>query len=457
MLFCGIVYGWNIFAVALKKKFNGTQTDIENIATSGALGICIGSFPAGIAFDRFGPRVASISALVLTGSGYTLMWMTTQYRGFFASNIWLMCIIYFVTMLGNSFTFIASLSTNSINFKGKHRGSIVGILSAVFGFSPAIFSLIYDSYFIQGHIFDEQNQRVAEFMIFLAICSVSVNLLGVVGLRIVPEETMPISEDTELRPMDITNAKDKENTTTDNLVNKKTEKIGGPSDKTPLIQNDFSNKPELNVCQVVKTLRFHILFWIVIIIGGVGASFKNNITTVVKSAHLEAKTTSFTVIIPTCCSVARFLSGIFPVWIIDKWKKLPKSSILLFSSFFTLVCQTLFIFYNQDFLSLFTNSMVMSAAYGAFFVLMPIVVIELFGSKYFAQNFGLLNIANGIGIFSFQKLFGELYESNSPPGSIDCYGELCTRWSFAISAIMALFATCLNVLLMYAEVRLVGK
>ncbi|CAH1776865.1 unnamed protein product [Owenia fusiformis] len=176
-----------------------------------------------------------------------------------------------------------------------------------------------------------------------------------------------------------------------------------------------------------------------------------NITTVLKSAHLEAKSTLFTTVIPICSSVSRLLWGVLPDYILKNWKRLPISSVMLLTCFMDCICQTLFIFFNQDFLALFCTSIFIRVVQGGFFVFLPVVVIELFGDKYFGQNLGITLISQGLGALVFQEIFGLVYDSNTPARSNECYGEMCSRLSFAISAIMALVASCLNILLIYAE------
>ncbi|CAH1801959.1 unnamed protein product [Owenia fusiformis] len=463
----GIVFGFNAYAISLKETFNYTQTELDYIASSGDFGLSL-NFLAGVAFDKFGTRVSCTISFILTATGFTLMWMATTFRIYFSSKFWLFCIFYFLASTGTLFVFVPSMVVNCMNFDIKHSGKILGFLNTMFGASPAIYSAIYEGFFVQGHITDPGNQKLGEFMIMLAVISTFITLSAILMLKIVPEDTIDyeeidtsrladkenVKDITEYDEIDPPRATDKENdkhlynintVKKDEETNNTTERI---REKTATAQ---SFQMEMTFWQMMKTTQFYYIFIICIIIGGLGGSFTNNITTVLQSSVVEMKPITFTVAIPFFASMARFFGGAIPDFIFERWPHIPKASILLFPCLMTCSSHIVFSFFNQNSIGLIFASIMAALAYGAFYVQISVVIIHFFGLKYFGQNNGLVLVSHGIGIVLFQKLFAMNYESYSPTGSNYCYGDMCTKWYFALASMLSLCAMFLNVCLMKFE------
>ncbi|CAH1801977.1 unnamed protein product [Owenia fusiformis] len=464
LVFCGILHGFNIYAVALKQTFNYTQTELEYITVSGIAGSGITSYFNGVVIDKYGPRSACVIAAILSSSCFALEWMSTKFISFFTSRSWLICLIYFVGSAGCCFTYMASMSTIALNFEGKHQGKVVGFASAMFGGSPLIFALIYQVFFVQGHVTDEQNQNLGGFFIMLSIWAGCTGVLGAGFLKIVPpvETHIPLMSEGEHSKQNV----DETNVTTnetaidhdtekgkcvtasdDNITNAKDNTL---NDKTPLFQKESENS-SLTTCsdeeknmtcfRMVKTFKFHLLLWVVIIIKGIGLILSANITTIAKSAHLEATSSALILIIPVADTLARSLGGIIPDFLKQRLPFISVSSVLVFASFLMMVAQMILIFFNQSFVALVCFSIMSSVSTGFIAVMTPITISEFFGMKEFSQKLGLLLTLNGLAAFLFAKVFGWIYENNSPRGSKDCFGEHCSRMTFIIMAIFALLST----------------
>ncbi|CAH1795937.1 unnamed protein product [Owenia fusiformis] len=445
----GIVFGFNAYAIALKQTFNYTQTELEYIASSGDLGLCF-SFPAGIVFDHFGPRVACIISLVLSGLGFGLMSTATNFTIFFTSKSWLLCVFYFMASVGTIFIYIASAVVNSKNFDRKHIGKILGLLQAVFGLSPAIFSALYGGLFVQGHIEDAENQKLGEFLLMLAILSASINTFGVVMLKTLPEVTaehnIELSESSNTNENEVAGRNTLENVTHNDAsveINEKTPIAGKKT--TYLLFED------MKWWQIIKTPQFYNIFFICIITGGTGGTITNNITSISKSAQVNINPMAFTFSIPIFASIGRLLGGVAQDYVSQKWPDIPKSSTLLFPVILMCISQIILVFFNQSFAGLMCASAMAAVAFAFLYIQVTIIAVDLFGMKYYAQNFGLMMVGHAIGIVLFQKLFGLNYETYSPPGSQTCYGESCTLWFFVLTSILCTCATFFNLCLMKIE------
>ncbi|CAH1775711.1 unnamed protein product [Owenia fusiformis] len=437
----GFVFGFNVYATSLKETFNYTQTELEFIASSGDWGECL-EFPAGIIFDHFGPRVTSTISLIVTTMGFLLMWMATVFRIFFSSKNWIVCVFYFLTGFGPTFLVIPSMVVNCKNFDKKHLGKVLGLLNATFGLSPAVITVLYEGLFVQGHFEDAENQKLGEFMMMLAVLSACISIFGVVMLKTVPEESYDEIEQS--------GEADRKNDKCDNNPMEIHKNI---NDRTALVPEKTTKQipQDMNCWQIIKTPQFYYVFLICLIIGGICISIVNNLTITVECAQLDVNPIRFTLIIPIFASIGRIFGGVISDYIFQKWPLIPKSSILLFCCILTCISQIVFIFFNGSLIGLICASVMVALAYGALFVHLLIITINLFGLKYCGQNCGLIFLSNGIGLVIFQKLFALNYETISPPGSNSCFGNLCTQWFFVLTSSLSPCAVLLNFCLMKNE------
>ncbi|CAH1790809.1 unnamed protein product [Owenia fusiformis] len=451
-LIAGIVYGFNIYAISLKRTFNFTQSELDNIASAGDLGIPM-SFPAGVIVDRFGPRIACTVSLILTTMGFLLMLMATEFRLFFSSKSWLLCAFYFLASFGLRFLVIAPKVVCCKLFDRKHVGKVLGLVGAFRGISPAIFSAIYRGLFVQGHIEDAENQKLGEFMIMLAVLSACINLYGVVMLKVAPEETSE-SDETELSPVRRSDI-DANGATTDEKSNGPREKENKQkmSDTTALIADKIarSPQPEMNCLQMIKTSGFYYIFIICIIFAGTCGTLINNITIVVKSARIDPYSLPFPVVISICMSLGQLLGGTVSDFIIQKWPDVLRGSFLLFPGIIFIISQITLIFYNQSLICLIFSSVILSLLFGSVFPLTNVIVLRYYGMEHFGQNIGLIAASYGIGMVLFQTLFASNYDTYTSSGSKDCYGEMCTKWYFVLMTIICSCAVFLIFCLMKIE------
>ncbi|CAH1783670.1 unnamed protein product [Owenia fusiformis] len=439
----GVVFGFNVYAISLKQTFNYTQTELDYIASSGDWGECF-QFPAGIVIDKFGPKVTCSISLIVTTMGFLLMWMATAFRIFFSSKSWLVCAFYFLTGFGPTFLVIPSMVVNCKNFDKKHLGKVLSLLSGTFGVSPAIIIVLYEGLFVQGHFEDAENQKLGEFMMMLAVLSACISVFCVVMLKTVPEDT----------PYDvIEQSGEAMNKTNDIHKNKNMEIHKNINDRTALVPEKTTKQipKDMNCWQIIKTPQFYYVFLICLIIMGICISVVNNLTIIVESAQIDVNQITFTLIIPIFAVISRLFVGVLPDYIFQKWPFIPKSSILLFSCILTCISQMIFIVFNGSLIGLICASVMVALAYGVLFVHISIITINLFGLQYCGQNCGLVFLSNGFGLVLFQKLFALNYETNSPPGSHSCFGDLCTKWFFVLTSSLSFCAVFLNFCLMKIE------
>ena len=79
----------------INKRTNFFFFLVEVIASLGNFGISVG-FPGGYIKERFGARVAAFCGLILSVTGFLLLWSTTLMKDFYREHVILQYIYYFI-------------------------------------------------------------------------------------------------------------------------------------------------------------------------------------------------------------------------------------------------------------------------------------------------------------------------------------------------------------------------
>lgn len=68
---------------------------VEMFASMGNFGVSFG-FPAGFLCERFGARVTSVVATIVSTLGFILLWSTTESKEFYHGHAWIQYIYFFL-------------------------------------------------------------------------------------------------------------------------------------------------------------------------------------------------------------------------------------------------------------------------------------------------------------------------------------------------------------------------
>ena len=123
----------------LTKRFYFSQTQFSLLETCTQVGLYCG-ITQGFFFDKYGSRYALWLAGTLLMTGYISLFLITKSQS--TPPVGFLAVIFFIIGQGSHGLYSPSVKINVLNFSPKHRGIIMGLLSAGFGLSGAIFTKI---------------------------------------------------------------------------------------------------------------------------------------------------------------------------------------------------------------------------------------------------------------------------------------------------------------------------
>nr|KAG5708915.1 hypothetical protein BaRGS_009324 [Batillaria attramentaria] len=432
----GTIFAFNSYFNAVKKTFNYTQSEMEIISSMGNFGIAIG-IPAGLTSERFGGRVTSFVALLLTAAAFFLAFSTTYSKKFYSTDggAALQDLFFFVSGFGAIFTYMAAMTTNCLNFSDRHRGKVIGLLDAFFSAGPAVMALAYGSFFVKGHVHDEENQDLRGFYLTSAIAFIVINFLGIIFLGRYGEGEIVSTQTFDSTNTLVTNAADS----------------NPQPEKKKRINPDASDE-DVTGKKLFCQFDFQYLLWAYILCASLQLTFQMNITTFLKSSHLEEHSTLFTTLTFVSGTIAKFVIGFLSDVIVER---VPRVVVILVTTLFQTGVLVLCIFKGDTYFVLMLALWLVGISNGATWCLTPVMTSEFFGMKFFGRNWGFMMIGVAFVGLAVQKVFGALYDNEiHEPGVTDCYGLHCFRWSFAVMAVLSLCSVLLYVGLLERRLQL---
>jgi MFS family permease len=370
----------------------------------------------GFMYDRFGPRITFIGAIALIWLGYFLMYQATSLN--IAGSAVLMGIYFFFAGSGSIFGFNGAVVTNIKNFPMQHKGKISGALYGGFGLSAALVTQMFKMFFYDS--------TTAEYNIegFFLTLSFLLSGLAIVGLAFVQKVNQSSGETKPLLGQDEIG-----------------DKIEPPVEK----KEHVGIYGAFGLSRLWRHSAFIVLFFAFILAAGAGLTFINILGGVIKSWKItELDSTKFVIILSLSNFAGRVLTGN----LIDVLQKImPAGAVLIFPAALMAVSHTLLALF-PTFAVLLVGTVGSTVAYGAFWAGFNYLLSAYFGDKYLGQNLGAIALGAGASSLILNVIAGRIYDSQTSPGegeSHQCYGEMCYRYTFFITAAMSIAAAVLVV------------
>lgn len=260
----------------------------------------------------------------------------------------------------------------------------------------------------------------------LAICVLSIQLLPSLYDRIIPGQAL-ISNKIDLSALSSSDIEEE-------TYNKKTEIEKNDSTKECFYGNSIP------LSESLKTWRFWSIYFMFMIIMGTGLMVIDNINAIAESIG-EHPSSFFITLVSLANGIGRFATGILS----DKVASVMSKTMLL-SIYCLLMCLAQLLFSFGSSTLLYPCLLSVGFIFGSCVSLVAITVADVFGSRYIATNFGLIDSAPITGSFIFVSGVVAIFYSDNTfddQGGSSCVGVDCFRYSFLTNAIACLFATVL--------------
>ncbi|CAL5228367.1 g11486 [Coccomyxa viridis] len=502
-LSAGLGYCFSLYSSQIKEHFGYSQEEIQGIGSAANLGGYL-SIVSGLLYDatsdhhRWGPRATLLVGAVLNTVGYLALWASAAGR--INPSYWQVVIIAMVAPFAGTFWDTSALATCTRNFPAE-RGTIIGIVKACMGLSGAVYTSLYVGFlqpdtlgflifiavvptaviliaacFVNFVPFTQAKEipahtglrltRTVQLLLALAAyllvtavlkstldlskrtcCILAVGTLLIVSLvLLVPWNTGGLwAEPSEgqqeplLEPRGSAGGLLAEMASEDAL--KADQERAEAGEEQALKGAAAVPIPELSPLQCLLSVNFWLLFISFCVGCGTGLVFLNNIAQLVSALGGGGSPAVYVSVFSVSSCAGRLLLGYGPEALQHK-RGVPRPVFLILISALTALVSLACAFATLP--ALIPAAVFAGLAFGAHWSLIPALASELFGLRFFASNYCLLQLAPALGGFALAtELAGALYDRQAAAqdNHTYCKGSLCFRQAFLVCTGLCLCAT----------------
>ena len=411
--------------------------------------------------DRAGALVTSLVGGVFLFGGWVLLYYGSLKT--IAHSPVILGMFYAIQQFGAMGAFYAALVGNMKNFKLANRGTVVGVLVSMYGLSAFMISQLY------SHVFDQEPPVLFLFMAFftLALC-----VTGACAIRVVhPYSTKMRQHQKLLTVVDVQSGMEEQvygvasDSESDGLANSRSPSPATLSEEGLVVntnRNGLISIPEqpTNIPRYGQlrflTLLAHPDFWLLagvaFLTAGSGLTFITIIGSVAQSwgltdAPINYQASTFTSVLSICNCLGRILYGVLN----DALRKHVRNvTFLLPISLVISVAHFTLIFWRTV-PSLMIGAILTGLSYGGFFATINIIISKYFGDENYSSNLGFNTLIISVSGLVWGQVAGALYDHHAVKKH--CYGEICYRYTFAITSSMCLLSFLLALFIVWRERR----
>ena len=336
--------------------------------------------------------------------------------------------------IGGGLTYIAATASNVRNFSDRMRGTIVGVLHACMSTGPALIMLVYNSFFLQDHVTDVQNQDLSGFFIFLTISFGVINLLGIGVYGHYP----PDDPEEEALITDSVHSDDEGDVKERRDLERSQRSLALTGSCTNLTLPNAA-APERKVPDVL-TVDYQLLFWPFIILTALQMMYIQNLTIILVSFGETQYTIIFPYLTPILGTIAKPVIGMVSDMGI---KYVPRITFIIAGGAISVVLWVISAYLiNYISVVLIATTLCDIAAYFVY-ALGPALIIEHFGLASFSRNWGLVMGGFAVTTSLLFFLFGTVYDKYTAEGTELCVGLQCYTITFLVcSGLSAIALVC---------------
>lgn len=508
-LVAGTPYLYGVYAPQLVQRVGLSTSDAATISLAVNIGSGLGGLPAGLFIDRYGPQKSILLGSVCIFTGYfSLNRIYTLQVG----SLFSVCVAMAFVGFGSVTSFFSGLKAAQANFP-HHRGSAGALPVGAYGLAATLFSLIAAKFFDGNsggllaflaffcgsvafigswfiHIYepvaidleeavlsDLEDNIVAKPMKRSLSLRGSFSFWGIgsrsLSVSLLSADQAPLVKSVRDQNQRV---KAQASRTSINLNLQfsqddpsnvsETSSILQPSrSPTLLIRDALPAKAKTGgAMDTIKSLlsnkTYLAHYGIMSLCSGIGQMYIYTVGFIVTAQYnihknADGSPASLQAVQVSTISIASFsgrvIAGVLSDFLHKKLKA-QRQWVVIGTIFMFGIGQVLLIFTNS--LSTITLiSLIIGGGYGLLNGTYPAIIADDFGVAAFSTAWGLICSGSIIILFSLDKYFGIIYDSQSDEGAVCLKGNNCYRAAFEVSAILCVFTLLVTLVLMYSKRR----
>ncbi|MCX8082909.1 MAG: OFA family MFS transporter [bacterium] len=347
LLCLGVAYAWGIFIVPITTETGWTRTSVSLAVSILLLVFSLFMPVGGFLEQKIGPGITALMGGIILSAGWIMASFTNSIK-------WLYMTYGLLGGIGTGLSYLPSVSTGIKCFENR-KGLIAGIITAGFGLGSAFLAPL------GVELIELYGWRRTMF-IYGVILGIIISISSIF-LR------MPAGE------------------------NKKAE-----------IKTDDNKNNDYIPIRMIKDVSFKTIFFTYFFAMLSGMMLIGHIVPFLEDAGYSSIQASLAI---TILAISNGTGRITVGFLSDKWDK----GNILRSLFFIIGITSITLNFIPSIYLFYIASVLIGLCFGGFLSIYPAITAEMFGTRYFGVNYGIVFIGYGLGCFAGPLLGGFFYDA----------------------------------------------